>query len=51
LNHCSKSLIYHFTRSCSDGYIIGEKELAMMKKMWIVNCARGGVIDEVALKQ
>ena len=33
-----------------DGYIIGEKELATMKDaVGIVNCARGGVIDEVAL--
>ena len=33
-----------------DGYIIGEKEFAMMKNdVGIVNCARGGVIDEVAL--
>ena len=33
-----------------DGYIIAEKELAMMKDgVGIVNCARGGVIDEVAL--
>ena len=33
-----------------DGYIIGEAELAIMKTgVGIVNCARGGVIDEVAL--
>jgi D-3-phosphoglycerate dehydrogenase len=33
-----------------DGYIIGEKELAIMKNgVGIINCARGGVIDEVAL--
>jgi D-3-phosphoglycerate dehydrogenase len=33
-----------------DGYVIGEKELEMMKKgVGIVNCARGGAIDEVAL--
>ena len=33
-----------------DGYVIGEKELAAMKKgAGIVNAARGGVIDEVAL--
>ncbi|MEC5167101.1 D-3-phosphoglycerate dehydrogenase [Flavobacterium sp. PL11] len=33
-----------------DGYIISEKELAIMKDgVGIVNCARGGVIDEVAL--
>lgn len=33
-----------------DGYIIGEKEFAIMKDgVGIVNCARGGVIDEIAL--
>ncbi|MHC0443613.1 NAD(P)-dependent oxidoreductase, partial [Flavobacterium sp. 3-210] len=33
-----------------NGYIIGEKELEIMKDgVGIVNCARGGVIDEVAL--
>jgi D-3-phosphoglycerate dehydrogenase len=32
-----------------DGYIISEKELAMKDGVGIVNCARGGVIDEVAL--
>ena len=33
-----------------DGYIIGEAELETMKSgVGIVNCARGGVIDEVAL--
>ena len=33
-----------------DGYIIGEEQLATMKDgVGIVNCARGGVIDEVAL--
>lgn len=33
-----------------DGYIIGTKELATMKNgVGIVNCARGGVIDEIAL--
>lgn len=33
-----------------EGYIIGEAELAIMKTgVGIVNCARGGVIDEVAL--
>ena len=33
-----------------DGYIIGDAELATMKTgVGIVNCARGGVIDEVAL--
>ena len=33
-----------------DGYIIGEKEFEIMKNgVGIVNCARGGVIDEVAL--
>jgi D-3-phosphoglycerate dehydrogenase len=33
-----------------EGYVIGKEELAMMKDgVGIVNCARGGVIDEVAL--
>lgn len=33
-----------------DGYVIGGAELAMMKdEVGIINCARGGVIDEVAL--
>ncbi len=33
-----------------DGYIIGEKELATMKDgLGIINCSRGGIIDEVAL--
>ena len=33
-----------------DGYVIGEKELALLKDgVGIINCARGGVIDEVAL--
>ena len=33
-----------------DGYVIGEAEFAQMKdNVGIVNCARGGVIDEVAL--
>jgi D-3-phosphoglycerate dehydrogenase len=50
LNHCSKSLIYHFTRSCSRWIHHRRKGAAMMKNdVGIVNCARGGVIDEVAL--
>lgn len=33
-----------------DGYVIGKEEFAMMKdNVGIINCARGGVIDEVAL--
>ncbi len=33
-----------------DGYVIGAKELETMKDgVGIINCARGGVIDEVAL--
>ena len=33
-----------------DGYVIGKDELASMKNgVGIVNCSRGGVIDEVAL--
>lgn len=33
-----------------EGYVIGEAEIAMMKdNVGIINCSRGGVIDEVAL--
>jgi D-3-phosphoglycerate dehydrogenase len=33
-----------------DSYIIGKEELAVMKpEVGIINCARGGIIDEVAL--
>jgi D-3-phosphoglycerate dehydrogenase len=33
-----------------DGYVIGEAELEAMKdNVGIINCARGGIIDEVAL--
>ena len=33
-----------------DGYVIGKEEFAQLKEgVGIVNCARGGVIDEVAL--
>jgi len=33
-----------------DGYVIGEQELLSMKDgVGIINCARGGVVDEVAL--
>jgi len=33
-----------------DGYVIGKEEISLMKDgVGIVNCARGGVIDEVAL--
>jgi D-3-phosphoglycerate dehydrogenase / 2-oxoglutarate reductase len=33
-----------------DGYVIGKEEINMMKDgVGIINCARGGVIDEVAL--
>jgi D-3-phosphoglycerate dehydrogenase len=33
-----------------DNYIIGKEELAVMKpEVGIINCARGGIIDEVAL--
>lgn len=35
-----------------DGYMIGQNEFAMMKEgVAIVNCSRGGVIDEAALIQ
>jgi D-3-phosphoglycerate dehydrogenase len=33
-----------------DGYVIGKEEISQMKNnVGIINCARGGVIDEVAL--
>lgn len=33
-----------------DGYLIGDKEIAIMKdNVGIINCSRGGIIDEVAL--
>lgn len=33
-----------------DGFVIGEAELAKMKKgSYLINCARGGVVDEAAL--
>ena len=33
-----------------DGYVIGKAEFSLLKEgVGIVNCARGGVIDEVAL--
>lgn len=33
-----------------DGYVIGAEEIALMKNdVGIINCSRGGVIDEVAL--
>ena len=33
-----------------NGYVIGAKEIALMKQhVGIINCSRGGVIDEVAL--
>ena len=33
-----------------DGYVIGKEELQLMKdNVGIINCARGGIIDEVAL--
>jgi D-3-phosphoglycerate dehydrogenase len=48
LNSLFKELTLHVP--AQDGYIISDKELAIMKDgVGIVNCARGGVIDEVAL--
>lgn len=38
------------TPAQSDGYVIGKAEFAAMKDgVGIINCARGGVLDEVAL--
>lgn len=40
----------HIPYSSDKGYIIGEKELSLMKDTaFLINCARGGVVDEKAL--
>lgn len=40
----------HIPKSSDTKYLIGEKEIALMKPaVRIVNCARGGIIDENAL--
>ncbi|MBU4376484.1 MAG: phosphoglycerate dehydrogenase [Candidatus Omnitrophica bacterium] len=43
-------LTLHLDVSNTCGYMIGEKELKMMKKgSWLINLSRGGVVDEQAL--
>ncbi|OIO38989.1 MAG: phosphoglycerate dehydrogenase, partial [Candidatus Omnitrophica bacterium CG1_02_46_14] len=43
-------LTLHMPLSAGSKYMIGEKELSKMKKgARIINCARGGLIDEIAL--
>lgn len=40
----------HVPKSDETEHLIGEKELALMKKTaFLVNCSRGGVVDEAAL--
>ncbi|MDP8263015.1 MAG: phosphoglycerate dehydrogenase [Candidatus Ancaeobacter aquaticus] len=49
---CSWSdiLCLHLSPSSTNMPIIGKNELSLMKKgTWIVNCSRGGVIDEAVL--
>src|SRR5439155_25627005 len=46
----SDILTIHTPATVQTEGLIGKKELAMMKPTsWIVNCARGGIIDEAAL--
>jgi D-3-phosphoglycerate dehydrogenase len=46
----SDFITLHLPYNKKDGPIIGKKEFEMMKKgVVIVNCARGGVVDEAAL--
>ena len=40
----------HVPKSSETEHLIGEKELALMKKTsYLINCSRGGVVDEAAL--
>jgi len=40
----------HVSKSQQDGFLITEKEIKIMKEgSWLVNCSRGGVVDEEAL--
>ncbi|MBI3601012.1 MAG: phosphoglycerate dehydrogenase [Nitrospinae bacterium] len=40
----------HVPKTSETAYLIGEKEFAMMKKgVRIINCARGGIVDEKSL--
>lgn len=53
LNHLLKEsdvVTIHVPRSSETEALIGKKELALMKKTsYLVNCSRGGVVDEAAL--
>lgn len=42
----------HLTGEASDKPLLGSKELRQMRKgSWLINCARGGMVDENALYQ
>ena len=46
----SDILCLHVSGSYKDKPLIGEQEIAKMKNgSWLVNCSRGGVVDEAAL--
>jgi D-3-phosphoglycerate dehydrogenase len=48
----SDILSIHASKNSSPGYLLGRKELATMKRgAWVINCARGGLIDEEALRE
>jgi D-3-phosphoglycerate dehydrogenase len=48
----SDFITVHVPKTAETSGMIGEKEIAMMKKsVRLVNCARGGIIDEAALVQ
>jgi D-3-phosphoglycerate dehydrogenase len=42
----------HLSGGVNDAPLLGDKELRSMKQgSWLINCARGGVVDEAALSQ
>jgi D-3-phosphoglycerate dehydrogenase len=42
----------HLSGGGNDATLLGDKELRSMKpNSWLINCARGGVVDEEALSQ
>ncbi|MEK6646974.1 MAG: phosphoglycerate dehydrogenase [Candidatus Firestonebacteria bacterium] len=48
----SDYLTFHTPLTSETKHLIGENEIAMMKKnMRIINCARGGIVDESALEK